>query len=269
MKTVKSINKIALFIMIMLVLTGCGGAGAETSGSGLGATEGGSTADSGVTAETTDGFSKESDYIFVTVDQIKSFFTTAELTTDNWSDYLEFRDVENNEVDAWGDVVSYRSDCTLCTKTGVTGKVEDLAMRVSYTQPYITNYYDVETLELGPTEENATYSGEEDLQYIGATLGYCTYLKGDVISRVDGDFIREDIRPIESIEVIKIKGTITQCDIPEELWNTNEGGVRFLAAHNNDELVLYYEDGHMEFFSENSSWESFAFDPSPFSWDLD
>lgn len=220
-------------------------------------------------------------YVFCTKEEVVDFFTTVELTKDNWSDYLEIRDVECNAQDPFGDIATYRTDSRLELKDDINVAVsEDFAIELSYHVSDESHYIDKETGEVLEKLESSEWDDTEIIEW----LDYCVeiaYLYSPTETYYNSSNVevgRDFYKIMSNIHVTRIQGTITMYDIPEDKWNTDEVGDRFIAVEHtlNDggvEWVKLYEDGDMaseRADGNGSSWEtaSAGADMNPSRWDL-
>ncbi len=119
-----------------------------------------------------------------------------ELTTENWSDYLEIVEEEIIETDAFGEETGRYTSTFLTLKENCYIS-EDNAIRLTYTRDYY----------------NRTEEVTEDFVFAQSVSRYC-----HISPAKDSDIICE-----------KVKGTILKLTVPAEKWNTDEEGDKFLS----------------------------------------
>ena len=135
--------------------------------------------------------------IVISKEELATYSEYIELTTENWSDYIEIVEEEIIEKDAFGEETGRSIRVTIGLKDGCYISKEN-AMRIIY-----------------------KYDGVRDEVWDGSM---------DIVFR-DGYEGRETVMTKSSIFDIsceKIKGTILKLTIPNEKWNIDEDGEKYL-----------------------------------------
>lgn len=193
---------------------------------------------------------EETELITITVDDFMSYQQqNVVISMDNWEEYFELCDTREDDLDVFGDPTGeYKESRAIRIKDGMYCDYWQTDVKVEYTVLYdnYSNWYDAATGEL---TEQYCYPDQEETVTLGwdfpeATL--FTYREYYVKPQNTGseDVHNEDYSEIIEFEVNDVSGTIEALyHIPDEVWNVNEEGVRFIhVVRENGGWLEYYED---------------------------
>lgn len=136
--------------------------------------------------------------VVISKEELETYLEYVELTTENWSDYIEVKDKEYVTKDAFGEEIERHTSTVLSLKDGCYIS-EDNAIRLTYTR----------TFENGSSAEMT-----ED-------FSFSTSIGRDEPFHLDLNY---------DVTCEKIKGTIIVLNVPNEKWNINEEGLKYLRC---------------------------------------
>ena len=186
-------NKLLLFIIAALSISLCACSGNETS----------------------NGDNANTKEIIITKEELETYSEYIELTTENWSDYIEVEKKEVINTDAFGEETGRSTVVTIGLKDGCYIS-EDNAMRIIYK-------YD------GVHDE--VWDGSMDIVFRDGYEGRATVMNKSTIFDITCE---------------KIKGTILKLTIPNEKWNIDEDGEIYLKL--DDYTIINQYTGTFESF---------------------
>ena len=232
---------------------------------------------SGTSSNTTGVESTE--YIFCTKEEVQSFFAPVDLTKENWSDYIEVKEVEDNETDAFGEISTFANYWKVISKEDVSGFVsDDFAIEIQYKKKSTTEILDAETEEVLSTEsddfDGQTFSSIVQNLDLGNTLENAYSFSPSAQFDYQGRrAVSKHITDLTVVGVSRIQGQFTTWSIPDEKWNTDDDGKRFIAVEhtlNNGRvgLIKLYENGVMVKQREHGKLTTSSERDNPSGWDL-
>lgn len=180
----------------------------------------------------------------LTVDELKSYVKVIELTTDNWQEYFEIKEIEEiTPADFEDEEPEIEKDLYVTLKSDNICAV-DTVMRFSYKEKLTQNQYDAITKKQTSNSEGIYTNSESTLKAEklsgGASIGTlgktgtCTYRKYTYEGK-----IYETLLDVKDIECLKVQGKILLVNIPNEAWNIGEYGA-------NMPYLLYEKDGEKQ-----------------------
>lgn len=167
----------------------------------------------------------ETEIIYADADEVKSWFSIEDLTTDNWEDYFELVEDKTESTDAFGEGTGeYSVICRLALKENVSVS-EGTAVRLEFVlhneEATDTNK---ETGEISSNEHEDSqeqkdftvfYDGTDWNRNMDTEVYYIEY-------QIDlGDMVSYSKNSISNLKCTKIQGTARKFigDIPELAWN--------------------------------------------------
>lgn len=188
-------------------------------------------------------YSEYQSKIILSKEEFEAFYETVELTLDNWNQYLEIYEKEVIEKDAFGD------------PTGEEYYYYFLRVREEYQNRlmfaekakfniYVSAYSEINIYDEGELVNSFVndYEGKMDSFTLDESKGetYLSYSRTETIS--DGKRWVTVYKP--GLEMQKVGGKLCLLNIPEEKWNQNESGERYLLVLlESGHYCLFYEDG--------------------------
>lgn len=171
-----------------------------------------------------------------------------ELTVENWEDYFEVVEVERKVTDAFGEEVDNGSiyiSLSVHAKDFVYATGNDVVMRFLLSYSETEGDYDLETQEYidfsqcedkSQTEVLFTYNeiAEKIDRDISTVLSQAEPTEGNIVRRVE--------RNITECKLEKISGKVAILNIPDELWNLDENGKRYLAVKKGENIDRLWQN---------------------------
>lgn len=146
--------------------------------------------------------------ITITKEELVKYSEYIELTTENWEDFFEIIESEVTVTDAFGEETSIDIDAIVSLKNGYFIS-EDNALRFSHY-----------------TEINSDNKMTRDIVFTNDALWEDRRIRY-ICSLDDGPILE------------KAKGTILKITVPDEKWNTNEYGYKYLIIKDFGEIYSY------------------------------
>lgn len=246
-------KRIILTILLGCLLTGCG-QNAEVE-------------------EKEEAVAQEADMVLVTKEDINSYFSTVEITLDNWQDYFEVAEKEEIETDSFGEETGAKYAWKVINPKENVKVNDDLVMRFSIEIAEISNTYFVDTdeavYEATPYERNT----DEDIEawdfYPSAQI-YQLYNISEPYITEDKEVYHKSENDIKKCELTKVVGSVTVANIPNHVWNTDENGDRFVAVEKEEEnIAKFYENGNYSDRDMSETITNVNGEQGIFQWRLD
>lgn len=160
--------------------------------------------------------------IYMTVQEFYSYFTDVDITPDNWQDYFEITEEEWTKTDAFGEVISTEINYIVAAKENlfVIWKNNEVVMRFSITGS--GNSFDEQGI------------AERDVEIGDDGTGFLLSKQRDT----------EELNEIADYTVIKTLGYVTVSTLPDDMWNENEDGEKYIAVKvSDDKIYCLYANG--------------------------
>lgn len=183
----------------------------------------------------TDELMEEDDgIIYMTVEELYSYFTDVDITPDNWQDYFEIKEEERSKTDAFGEVISTDTDYVVAAKEDVYTLNNEVVLRFFLTGS------GRKFEELG--------TAEIDVECSDSGTSFLLYKHRDT-----GNTDTEEFNEIADCTVIKTLGYVTVSTLPDNMWNEDANGKKYIALKvsedinyllcANGEKIVQYADG--------------------------
>ena len=239
-------RKILIIMSMILVLsmTACG-AKQETSESDENATAE-NVANEDSTAENTDA---------VPLDEFKTYFSTVELTTENWQDYFEIVEIKDEYVDSFDEPTGrYDIGSKIQSKPNTTVWGDDVVFRFNVSYTYESGNYSTSTDEKVGGGEDPTDTEETRDVTLSQYHLYSSILTVEEVIPSDDDETQvwKNIKTINEIVCTKISGNVLVSTMPESVWSENNGE-KCVIVDDGEGYYYLYEDGSCEYNGCTSS----------------
>jgi len=174
----------------------------------------------------------------------ESYYEYIELTLDNWEEYFETYEEADIREDGFGELTGTEYyDLYLRLKEEYQGNLivsETAKFRMFLPQNYEYSVYEGDALTYTHYYE---CDGREETVWIGKAET-STWL---MISRaiiVDNSETSYTVHDLSGLEVLKIAGSLAKVQIPDEAWNVDAEGQKFLVVElQSGHYCVYYENG--------------------------
>ena len=178
----------------------------------------------------------------LTQEEFLSYFTAAELTTDNWQQFLEIYDETEEEVDAFDEPTGEK---TITKRVRVKDNIipfgeDDIVMRFEISYTSRNGDYNADGTAYGDNTDPHEEDDERDV--------ILWYGDGEIIECYwedpwdDGEHVYKSQKDITSLECIKIKGTVLLGELPDDVWQKDSDG-RYISVVTDEGEYKLYESG--------------------------
>lgn len=206
----------------------------------------------GITGCGTSSESSENENKTVSIDfgTALGYITEEELTKDNAGKYISLTSYDSLNAFGEKDGVEY---WVLALDPKIVHS-EDAAVKISASITQGSYYYDEQWTDVTERfeEEKRSYDSNAAVPLTAGYYSLCwekTYLPGfnigiDIIDET-GKYKKIEYQTIDSLNYDDAKGTLYFLNIPEESWNTDENGLRFISVKKNKnytEEYRFYDD---------------------------
>ena len=209
------------------------------------------------------GSGETDDVNAMTFEEFKTYVSPkVELTTDNWSEYFEIVEDEiDYEEDEFGELTGNTKIRTnLWMKKCCYNLGEDVLIELTQKMDMKRVITNCETKEVVVSDDEEGESGDiiyslnwECGEYIGNTYLKTHYPFGEfsLEGEPEGEYDYEIFYTYDFQSCKRIKGTVVTLNVPEELWQVDENGDRYLAVILEDqgESNRYYEGYNFQYAS--------------------
>lgn len=172
-----------------------------------------------------------------------------ELTEDNWQEYFQIREnvseeeIYSEEQLALVDHIEpWRSHVLEIRDNGLGNVVDTTALRFHVTGTWHLTEYTADKEECYSMDDPEV-DEDYDIEWGGSEIKeiLCVYSYAEM-SGADGGY-RKTSTDVDSLEMTKIMGTMNFAFIPEDKWNVDEDGVRYIIVEKDEgEYAEYYEN---------------------------
>ena len=225
-------KSLIFFLLSSLILSGCGGT-------------------------STDGSQNKGKEIReITFTELKDLFLKEEVTADNWSDYFKLELVP--EYDSFDEETGETRYILVLNQDGIIN-TKDVAFKTHYDRTDTYTYVDPDSFEeVDPwnyKQEPNTQPTEKDIEFYPNNrevyVESGTYI-GDSVNEDNGiKYKNKSVTTIDNFTVDKAKGYVIKCNIPDELWNTDEEGNRFIRVNCSEAPSNPLSIDHIDFYENN------------------
>lgn len=179
---------------------------------------------------------KEDNVIHIDKETAKSYVIATEITVDNWDSLFELS--SKKDTDSFGDETG-DEEYVIVVKSPNAADIKDGAIKYRYHLKETITTLDSDTGEA--IEEPYIYESDQEidnslwLDYEGI-VGYITsktYFSGGTIGERKVKYRHES--EISDFVVDRVKGTLYEVVIPDDVWNTAEDGTRYISIDMQDE----------------------------------
>lgn len=161
--------------------------------------------------------------IYMTVQEFYSYFTDVDITPDNWQDYFEIKEEEWTETDAFGEVISTETNYIVAVKENVYIIEYDDKVVMRFSLTGCGNSFD----ELGTAEIDVECSSDSGTGFLFSKQRNA-----------------EEVNEIADYTVIKTLGYVTVSTIPDDMWNEDADGKKYIAIKvSEDVMYCLYANG--------------------------
>lgn len=219
--------------------------------------------------------------VVISKDEIVSYRKEIELTEDNWKDYFAFEECEYIEKDAFNEYTGreLKYKVVVLKEPYVQSMFDNVLLKFDIETAETSSYYNSET-GLEESRSDSPIQRTESVIVTPISFSYLLSIQEDKSSSLSASsgvlcIIREwrpysmngqrkvwlSEKELVKYDIKNIKGCVYEWDIPEESWNVDENGLRYMLVDHGfeehrsyDKYWRYYEDG---FYvkRDTSEWE--------------
>ena len=171
---------------------------------------------------------------FCSVEDVKGFLTTKEITLENWEEYFEIKEIEQMKKDPLGEETGYKeTDWYVNFKNSEWSIDETVTLKFTYKEATKMEYTNQVTGQVRIEERNngTEFDDREDFVSVSSSDDMPKWYK-DVMYEWDWwceeNEVNKTTMIIQDFKCEGVKGSVGTYKIPDNVWNVREDGTRYL-----------------------------------------